>query len=123
MSFYKLVPSSEAAMMSYMKEQIQAEEPFIITGWRPHSMFSKYDLKFLEDTEGHFNYDNVYVLSYEGIEEKYPEAYDILSQWSIEVDELEEMMQQYEDEDKPFEESAEEWIEENRDKVDEWINN
>ncbi|WP_277673535.1 glycine betaine ABC transporter substrate-binding protein [Piscibacillus halophilus] len=119
---YELVPSSEAAMMSVIDDKIKNEEPFIITGWRPHSMFSKYDLKFLEDTQEHFKYDNVYVLSYNGIEDQYPEAYDILSQWNIEVTELEDMMRAYEEEDISFEESASEWIEENRHTVDQWIN-
>lgn len=32
-------------------------------------------------------------------------------------------MKAYEEEDKSFEESAQEWIEENRDTVDEWIEN
>lgn len=118
---FELTPSSEAAMLQVMENKLAEEEPFIITGWRPHSMFSRNDLKFLEDTQEHFKYDNVYVLSYKGIEEKYPEAYDILSQWSIEVDDLEDMMAEYEKNDVPFEESAANWIEENRDTVDEWL--
>ncbi|GAB3803935.1 glycine betaine ABC transporter substrate-binding protein [Virgibacillus kimchii] len=120
---YELVPTSEAAMLAVMEDKISSEEPFIITGWRPHSMFSRHDLKFLEDTQEHYQYDNVYVLSYNGIEEKYPEAYEILSQWSIEVDELEDMMFEYENNGVAFEESAEVWIEENREIVDEWLNN
>lgn len=118
---FKLTPSSEAAMLQVMENKISNEEPFIITGWRPHSMFSRYDLKFLEDTQEHFKYDNVYVLSYNGIEEKYPEAYEIMSQWSIDVDDLEEMMYEYEHNDVSFEESAANWFEENRDTVDEWL--
>ncbi|GEL77998.1 glycine betaine ABC transporter substrate-binding protein [Tenuibacillus multivorans] len=118
---YELVPSSEAAMMGVMENKFKNEEPFIITGWRPHSMFAKYDLKFLEDTQEHFKYDNVYVLSYKGLEDKHPEVYDILSEWSIEVSDLEEMMNAYQENDKSFEDSAAEWIEENRDTVDEWL--
>ncbi|MDV2581358.1 glycine betaine ABC transporter substrate-binding protein [Alkalibacillus haloalkaliphilus] len=121
---FEVTPTSEAAMLGVMNSKIDNEEPFIITGWRPHSMFAQHDLKFLEDTEGHFQYDNVYVLSYQGIEDQpeYEEAYDILSQWSIDVDDLEEMMYDYENNDVDFEDSAAEWIEENRDTVDEWIN-
>ncbi|UCZ54430.1 glycine betaine ABC transporter substrate-binding protein [Bacillus shivajii] len=115
---FELVASSEAAMLSTLDRRMQQEEPVIITGWRPHAMFSRYDLKFLEDTQGHFQYDNVYVLSYEGLEEKFPEVYDIMSQWSIEVEDLEEMMYEFEHNDVPFEESAAQWIEENRDQVD-----
>ncbi|RSL33670.1 glycine betaine ABC transporter substrate-binding protein [Salibacterium salarium] len=115
---FELMPSSESAMISELDNSIKKEEPVIVTGWRPHSMFADYDLKFLEEPKENFQYDNVYVLSYEGIEEKYPEAYEILSDWSIEVSELEDMMNQYENEDVPFEESAADWIEEHRDKVD-----
>ncbi|MFD1039808.1 glycine betaine ABC transporter substrate-binding protein [Virgibacillus byunsanensis] len=118
---YELVPSSETAMMGVLDEKIKKEEPVIITGWRPHSMFQKYDLKFLEEPKENFQYDNVYVLSYKGLEDKYPEAYEILSQWSIEVDDLEKMMHDYENNDVPFEESAAEWIEKHRDQVDEML--
>ncbi|WP_269438627.1 glycine betaine ABC transporter substrate-binding protein [Halomonas sp. IOP_31] len=51
---YQLAYTSEAAMMGVLREKMPKKEPFIITGWRPHSMFSQYDLKFLEDTEGHY---------------------------------------------------------------------
>jgi glycine betaine/proline transport system substrate-binding protein len=118
---YQLAYTSEAAMMGVLREKMPNEEPFIITGWRPHSMFSQYDLKFLEDTEGHFNYDSVFVLSYQGIEDTYPRAYDIMSQWSISVAELEAMMAAYEDDGTSFEASAAAWIEENRDRVDQML--
>ena len=118
---YSLAYTSEAAMMGVIREKMPKQEPFIITGWRPHSMFSQHDLKFLEDTQGHFQYDSVYVLSYQGVEEKYPRAYDIMSQWGISVDELEKMMAAYEKEGTSFEASAAEWIENNRDRVDEML--
>ncbi|MFA9559165.1 glycine betaine ABC transporter substrate-binding protein [Evansella sp. AB-rgal1] len=118
---FELVPTSEAAMLSVLETKINREEPFIITGWRPHSMFSRHDLKFLEDPNGHFNYDNVYVLSYQGLEEEYPEAFEIMSRWSIEVEDLEAMMYEYEHNNVPFEESATQWIENNREKVDQML--
>lgn len=118
---FELVPSSETAMMGALDEAVRKEEPIIITGWRPHSMFTKHDLKFLEEPNENFKFDNVYVISYKGLEEKHPEAYDIMSKWSIEVDDLEKMMFAYEEQDIPFEESAARWIEENREQVDDMI--
>ncbi|CAM3788242.1 glycine betaine ABC transporter substrate-binding protein [Alkalicoccus chagannorensis] len=115
---YTLTTSSEFAMVAELEDSVNNEEPVIITGWRPHSMFAEYDLKFLEDEEGIFNLDNVYVLSYDGIAETHPRAHEILSEWSIEVGDLEEMMLEYEEEETPFDELAENWIEENRDQVD-----
>lgn len=120
---YQLAYTSEAAMMGVIKDKVPKQEPFIITGWRPHSMFSQYDLKFLEDTEGHFKYDSVFVLSYKGMEDKYPRAYDIMSQWHISVADLEAMMAAYENDDVPFEDSAAAWIEDNRERVNEMLGN
>lgn len=118
---YQLAYTSEAAMMGVIRDKMPNKEPFIITGWRPHSMFSQYDLKFLEDTEGHFKYDNVYVLSYQSIEDKYPRAYDIMSRWSINVADLEAMMAAYENDNVSFEDSAAAWIKDNRERVDEML--
>ncbi|MBP1950526.1 glycine betaine ABC transporter substrate-binding protein [Virgibacillus litoralis] len=118
---YELVPSSESAMLGVLDDKIKNEEPVIITGWRPHSMFAKYDLKFLEEPKENFKYDNVYVLSYQGLEKKHPEAYEILSNWSIKVDDLEKMMQEHETNDVSFEESAKQWIKDNRDQVDQML--
>src|SRR5690625_829047 len=121
LDMYELAYSSEGAMLGELDASIGREEPVIVTGWRPHSMFIQYDLKLLEEPKENFKFDNIYVLSYKGIEETHPEAYDILANWSIEVDDLEQMMYAYEVDDIPFEESAEKWIEENRDQVDDML--
>ena len=118
---FELAPSSEPAMMGALDSAIKDEEPIIITGWRPHAMFAKYDLKLLEEPKENFKYDNVYVISYQGLEEKHPEAYDILSKWSIDVDYLEDMMLAYEKDGVSFEDSAKKWIKEHRDQVDKML--
>ncbi|RXI96395.1 glycine betaine ABC transporter substrate-binding protein [Anaerobacillus alkaliphilus] len=123
LSDYQLMTSSEIAMIAELERSIEREQPVIITGWRPHSMFAQFDLKFLEDTRGHFVPDNVFVISYKGIEDAHPTAYNILSNWSIEVADLEEMMLAYEENGTPFEELAKQWIETNRDKVDAMLGN
>ncbi len=121
LDMYELAYSSEGAMLGELDARINKEEPVIITGWRPHSMFTQYDLKFLEEPKENFKFDNIYVISYKEIEETYPEAYEILSKWSIEVDDLEKMMYEYEVNGVPFEDLAEEWIEEHRDQVDDML--
>ncbi|MFC2947032.1 glycine betaine ABC transporter substrate-binding protein [Virgibacillus sediminis] len=85
---FELSPSTEGAMISVVQDKIDNEEPVAFTAWRPHSIFARNDLKFLEGQEEYFNPDNVYVLSYKDIEEEYREAYEILSNWSISIDEL-----------------------------------
>src|SRR5690606_5329565 len=49
---WELVSGSGAAMTASLKKAYDKKEPIIITGWNPHWMFSKYDLKYLEDPKG-----------------------------------------------------------------------
>jgi len=118
---FEYVASGEATMMTEAKRKIDRNEPIIFLGWRPHSMFQKFDLKFLEDPKENFKTDNVYVISYKGIEEKHPEVYDIMSRWSIEVAELEAMMLENEENGTPFEELAQKWIADHPEKVNELL--
>lgn len=51
---WTLIEGSGAAMTATLDKAIKNEEPIIITGWTPHWMFNKYDLKYLEDPEKSF---------------------------------------------------------------------
>src|SRR5699024_8162060 len=48
---WELQSSSEAGMLSELQSRIKNEEPIIVTGWKPHSMFSEHDLELLEDPQ------------------------------------------------------------------------
>lgn len=46
---YTLMPSSGAAMTAELARAEGMHKPIIVTGWKPHWIFAKYKLKFLED--------------------------------------------------------------------------
>lgn len=46
---FELMPSSEAGMLASLKRAYQKEEWIVVVGWKPHTKFSRYDLKILED--------------------------------------------------------------------------
>lgn len=115
---FEVQKSSEAAMMASAKAAMDKKEPIVFFGWRPHAMFTQFDLKFLEEPKNHFKSDNVYVISYKGIQEDYPEVHDIMSRWGIDVAELEEMMYRQEHEDITWRELAQEWIDSHPEQVE-----
>lgn len=41
-------------MTSTLAKAIKDKRPIVVTGWTPHWMFTKFDLKFLEDPKGSF---------------------------------------------------------------------
>jgi glycine betaine/proline transport system substrate-binding protein len=111
------VASSEGGMLAQASRLIQNGQPVIFLGWRPHPMFVSYDLKVLADTKGFFKTSQVHVLTNKGLKDRLPEAYEFLNNWSIDVGDIEKMIVAIEDGKDP-EEVAQEWIDQNRDKVD-----
>ncbi|PBB06194.1 MULTISPECIES: glycine betaine ABC transporter substrate-binding protein [Salimicrobium] len=112
--------ASTAAMLTSLGDAIKAEEPVVVVGWSPHYMFAKWDLKYLEDPEGAYGgSEQITTLARTGFEEEYPGAYQILEKIGWDISTLEELMLKAQE--TPIEEVAQTWIDENQDKVDEWI--
>lgn len=117
---WELLESSTVGMIGALDNAIKNEEPIIVTGWTPHWMFSGYDIKYLEDPKGVFGgAENINTIVRLGLEEDMPSAYTVLDRFYWEPSDMEEVM--YEAQDIPFEEAAHNWIENNQDKVNEWI--
>lgn len=44
---FRVVASGDAAMVTALQRAIDREEPIVITGWRPHWMWGRFDLQYL----------------------------------------------------------------------------
>jgi glycine betaine/proline transport system substrate-binding protein len=118
---WQLLESSTAGMLIELGEAFKNEEPIIVTGWSPHWIFAEYDLKFLEDPKGVISEpENIQTLARLGFKEDMPNAYKILDNFNWEIADMSEVMAM-EQETSSFEEAAKTWIEENPDKVNEWL--
>ncbi|WP_010650425.1 glycine betaine ABC transporter substrate-binding protein [Oceanobacillus massiliensis] len=115
------VNSSEGGMLAQAMRKLENEEPVVFYGWRPHTMFNKLDIKVIEDTKGFFETATVKVITNKELQETAPDAYEFLSNWSIPLDDVEEMIVKIEEEDVPAREVAQEWIDNNQDKVNEML--
>lgn len=116
----KQVNSSEGGMIAQGMRLMEQEKPVVFYGWRPHTMFNKMDIKVIEDSKGYFSIPDIHVITNAGLKEEAPEVYEFLSNWSIDIDDLEAMIVAIEDGADP-EEVAREWIDNNQDKVNEMI--
>ncbi|WP_236838789.1 glycine betaine ABC transporter substrate-binding protein [Caldalkalibacillus salinus] len=112
------VASSESGMLAQAKRSIDAGEPVLFVGWRPHPMFADWDLRVLEDPQGFLQSSEVHVLTRQDLAQDVPEAFDFLSRWHIPVEDVEEMIVQIDEGTSP-DEVAREWIEQNSDTVQE----
>lgn len=117
---WTLVEGSGAAMTAALKKAYDKEEPIIITGWTPHWMFAKFDLKYLEDPKGVYGEEeNIHTITRAGLAEENPNAVKVLDQFHWTADDMSAVMVMIEDGTKE-EEAAAKWVEENADKVAEW---
>ncbi len=115
------VNSSEGGMIAQAMRKMESEDPVVFYGWRPHTMFNKFDIKILDDPQGIFESASVKVITNNELQETAPDAYEFLSNWSIALDDVEEMIVKIEEEDVPAREAAQEWVDNNQDKVSEML--
>lgn len=117
---WKLIEGSGAAMTASLQKAYNKKEPIIITGWTPHWMFSKFDLKYLEDPKGTFGEaENIHSIARNGLAKDLPGVHKVLDQFHWTPAEMGVVMSSINEGTKP-EDAAAAWVEENADKVAEW---
>ncbi|WP_078542991.1 glycine betaine ABC transporter substrate-binding protein [Litchfieldia alkalitelluris] len=118
---FELLPSSEPAMIAKIGEAIGDEEPIVAPLWSPHSVFSKYDLKFLDDPQNTFGgVEKIHHATRQGFEEDYPKVSEWFNNWKMDDQQIGELITYVEGAEDPLD-GAKKWIEENQELVDQWV--
>lgn len=118
---WELVEGSSAAMTAALTQAYKDKKPIIVTGWTPHWMFSKFEMKYLEDPKGTFGKDEqIHTIVRKGLKEEQPSAYAFLDKFSWTPEDMEKVMLDIESGKKP-EEAAAEWVKNNEATVNKWV--
>lgn len=118
---WKINYSSSGAMAISLEQAINNNEEIIVTGWSPHWKFAKFELKYLEDSKKIFGEEEtINTMVRLGLKDDDPVAYNILDKFNWEASDMEEVMSAINDGASP-KDAAKEWVENNQDKVNEWI--
>lgn len=118
---WTLLESSSAAMTQQLEKAYANKEPIVVTGWTPHWMFAKMDLKYLEDPKNVYGGDEqIHTIARKGLKEDQPEAFTFLDQFNWTPDDMAAVMIQIQEGETP-EAAAKTWVEQNADKVDAWV--
>ncbi len=120
----ELISSSEGAMLAAAKASTDDNEPILLYGWRPHSMFSDFDLKILTNNEHpeFFNGSSIHPIVHKDVKENIPDVYELLEELTISIADMEDMIIKIDNGEDP-EAVAQEWIDMNQDKFDDLKNN
>ncbi|MBU1285941.1 MAG: glycine betaine ABC transporter substrate-binding protein [Gammaproteobacteria bacterium] len=117
----KLMPSSGPGMATALTRAEKDKKAIVVTGWIPHWMFAKWNLRFLEDPKKVFGDDeHVDTVANPSINSKAPEAAAFLKKFSWSGEEVGAVMLAIRDGAKP-EDAAKDWISKNPERVAEWL--
>lgn len=85
-------PSSETSMVTALKKAIANKEWIVITGWKPHFMWSNFNLKTLDDPKNTYPTDAIKIITRKGFSSDKPEITSILQKYTLSEDMLNELM-------------------------------
>ncbi|WP_371226282.1 ABC transporter substrate-binding protein [Roseovarius sp. 2305UL8-3] len=131
---FKAVPAgSEGALITELRAATEKGTPLLITFWQPHWAMSAYDVKFVDLPVGNeecftdpawgtnpdathdcdFAPTRIFKGAWSGMEEKWPAAYEILSNYTLDVADQQPMMGMIDVDGKSVEEVVAAWMAEN----------
>jgi glycine betaine/proline transport system substrate-binding protein len=134
---FKAVPAgSEGALISELRASTEKKSPLFIVFWQPHWAMSAYDVKFVDVPVGNeecftdaswgpnpdatmdcgFSPTRIFKAAWSGMEEKWPAAYEILSNYQLAVEDQQPMMGAVDVDGGAVEEVVAEWMAANEDK-------
>jgi len=119
---WELVASSEAGMLAEVERADQRDEWIAFNGWEPHWMNLAYDIKPLEDPENIWGEsDEVLTAQRTGFDEEMPNVHRLMSQIKVETEWQDEWIYEYGYEEREPADVAREWVSENLDVVEDWV--
>jgi glycine betaine/proline transport system substrate-binding protein len=123
LSDIELMASSGPMMTAALKKAVDEEQWVAVTGWKPHWKFARWDLKFLEDPKGVYGEsENIHTVARLGIKEDLPEVAAFFENFKMDDQQLGGLMGMIaESEDMEPVDVAKQWMEENEDLVNSWI--
>lgn len=117
---YQLQTSSGAGMTAGLERAIRNEDWIVATGWSPHWMFGRWDLRYLEDPENALGeFERVHAVARPGFYQDNIEAAMMLSRMYIPLEDLQDAM--FDAQENSYEEAVENYIEANPERVNYWV--
>lgn len=119
----ELVASSGPAMTAALGKAYEDKEWIVVTAWRPHWLFGRWDMKFLEQDEDKvmWKQGNIEIIGRAGLEEEKPELAQFLKNMFVTDAEISDLMVQIQESDEDVAVVAKAWMEANEDVVADWI--
>ncbi|MCR4317058.1 MAG: glycine betaine ABC transporter substrate-binding protein [Planctomycetes bacterium] len=118
---FQLISGSSATMTKELETRIRYEKPVVVTGWTPHWMFSRFELKYLIDSKNEYGgEEEIHTIVRKGLEDDMPKVYAFLDKFEWTTDDMSYCMRMIQEGEEPYD-AANLWVAKNEDKVRKWL--
>lgn len=118
----RLQQTSELIMTASLANAVKNHQDIVVTGWTPHWMFGRFDLKYLKDPQnGYGDLEKIATLVRKGLKQDMPEAYAILDNFYWTPKEMEEVMLMNQEKGSDPYENAKKWVAAHPERIKQWI--
>lgn len=119
---YELISSSGPAMTAALKRAYDNKEPIVVTGWKPHWMWGKFDLKFLKQNQDTmWEKGNIHIMARQNLKKDKPELAQFLSNLHFTDAQLGDLMVKVNESDENVATVTKEWMNNHEKLVESWI--
>ena len=119
---WKLVESSEQAMLAQVDRAVKKQQYIAFLGWTPHPMNVKLNMHYLTGGEKWFgSKGDVFTLTRKGYPQACPNAAKLLSNLSFTLDMENTIMAEIVDKKISFDEAARAWVKAHPEALDDWL--
>jgi glycine betaine/proline transport system substrate-binding protein len=120
---YELVTGSERTMTRALDRAITRQEWIVVTGWIPHWMFARWELRFLEDPKNIFGgREQIHTVVREGLVEDMPRVAQFLDNFRWSPEQMGQLLIWIHDDNGKFPyEKALRYIRTHEEQVESWI--
>lgn len=116
----ELKASSEGEMVEHLKEAVKRRNEIVITGWEPHWIFARYEVRFLEDEDQVFgSREKIFTISRKGLAEEHPHAVRFFERMQMSEKQLNSLVYEMRMNEDPLI-GIKEWIRQNEYVVNIW---
>jgi glycine betaine/proline transport system substrate-binding protein len=119
----ELIASSGPAMTAALGKAYEKEEWIVVTAWKPHWLFGRWDMKILEQDADKAIWEegDIEIIGRAGLEEDKPELAQFLKNMYLTDPELSDLMVKINESDEDVAVVAKAWMDANEDVVADWI--
>ncbi len=120
---FKLLQSSGPAMTAALKEAVDKKEWIVVTGWKPHWKFGRWDLKFLQQDPDKMMWKpgNIHIMGRKNLEADKPELAKFLKNMKLTDAQLSDLMIKVKDAGGDVAGATRKWMKANEAVVAAWV--